>query len=71
MVPQPDPIEISIAYGVALQSQGLAEAINELIIFASNTGEIDRSYEYWILGQGAKDHSPRWSIIRDVLGWVE
>jgi len=31
---------------------------------------IDRAYDYWILGQGAVVKRPRWSIVRDVLGWV-
>ncbi len=32
---------------------------------------IDRLYNYWILGIGAEEKGHRWSIIRDVLHWVE
>jgi hypothetical protein len=32
---------------------------------------VQRVYEYWILGRGAESRGPRWSVIRDVLGWVD
>jgi hypothetical protein len=28
-------------------------------------------YDFWILGRGAASTEPRWSVIRDVLGWVD
>jgi hypothetical protein len=28
-------------------------------------------YDYWILGKNAVPQPPRWSIIRNVLHWVE
>lgn len=34
-------------------------------------GSIDRLFKYWIQGQGAEPVEQRWSVIRDVLGWVE
>ena len=34
-------------------------------------GTLDAAYKYWILGQNAVPHQPRWSIIRNVLHWVE
>ena len=33
--------------------------------------EPEQLYEYWILGRATEDTGPRWSVIRDVLGWVE
>ena len=32
---------------------------------------IDQLYAHWILGGGAEPQQPRWSVIRDVLGWVD
>jgi len=32
---------------------------------------IESAYEYWILGKGSEKKAPRWSVIRDVLGWVD
>ena len=37
----------------------------------SKGGTLDRFYAYWILGKGAEKHGPRWSVMRNVLGWGE
>ena len=71
VVPQPDPVKVPSAFGMALDAGELADAVNEWVVFAENEGMIDRAYDYWILGQGAKDTLPRWSIARDVLGWID
>jgi Na+/H+-dicarboxylate symporter len=71
VVPQPDPVKVPSAFGLALDAGELADAVNEWVVFAANEGMIDRAYDYWILGQGAVSKRPRWSIMRDVLGWVE
>ncbi len=34
-------------------------------------GTIDKLFEYWVLGRPAHAEGPRWSIIRDVLQWVD
>lgn len=69
VVPQPNPVKIPSAFGVAKDSTELANSINEWIIFAESAGLIRESYDYWILGQGIKIKQQRWSIMRNVLGW--
>jgi Na+/H+-dicarboxylate symporter len=71
VVPQPNPVILPVAFGVARENGELATLINEWVVYASNAGIVRRAHEYWIAGQGAKTSQPRWSIIRDVLGWVE
>ncbi|UCE77142.1 MAG: cation:dicarboxylase symporter family transporter, partial [Gammaproteobacteria bacterium] len=71
VVPQPDPVKIPSAFGLALDAGELVDAINEWVVFATNEGMIQRSYAYWILGQGAEGKQPRWSILRNVLGWID
>jgi Na+/H+-dicarboxylate symporter len=71
VVPQPDPVKVPSAFGLALNAGELTDAVNEWVVFATNEGMIQRAYDYWILGQGAGEKRPRWSIVRDVLGWVE
>ena len=34
-------------------------------------GTLERLYEYWILGQRPEGRGPRWSLVRDVFGWVK
>lgn len=69
VVPQPDPVKVAYAFGVALDSGDLVDVINEWIVVATNVGAIQRAYDYWILGKGAEQKQRRWSIMRDVLGW--
>jgi len=71
VVPQPDPVKVPSAFGMALEADELADAVNEWVVFAINEGLIQRANDYWILGQGAVKKQPRWSIVRDVLGWVD
>jgi ABC-type amino acid transport substrate-binding protein len=69
VVPQPDPVTIPTAFGAALHSSDLVDAVNEWIVFARSEGAIQRAYDYWVLGKGAEGPRRRWSIMRDVLGW--
>ena len=33
-------------------------------------GTVQELYDYWILGRNAQPRQPRWSVVRNVLGWV-
>ena len=41
------------------------------ITLKRNDGTIQAYYEHWILGRSRHAVEPRWSVIRDVLGWVD
>jgi Na+/H+-dicarboxylate symporter len=69
VVPQPDPVSLPTAFGMARDARDLAEWVNEWVVFARSEGAISRAYDYWILGKGAEPRRRRWSIARDVLGW--
>ncbi|MDH4039446.1 MAG: cation:dicarboxylase symporter family transporter [Gammaproteobacteria bacterium] len=71
VVPQPHPVEVPTAFGLARNPGELGDVVNEWVLFADNAGIIQRSYDYWILGQGATVAKPRWSIMRNVLGWTD
>ena len=44
--------------------------IDNWVMLKRNDGTIDKIYDYWILGKGTEPKEPRWSVVRDVLGWV-
>jgi len=69
VVPQPDPVKIPVAFGLPLGADNLAIEVDQWVTFAQSEGLIDRAYEQWILGKDAQSRKPRWSILRDVLGW--
>jgi ABC-type amino acid transport substrate-binding protein len=69
VVPQPDPVTVPMAFGAALHSADLVDAVNQWMVFAQSEGAMRRGYAYWVLGKGAEERRRRWSIMHDVLGW--
>lgn len=48
-----------------------ADFISSWIDVKKKEHTVQRVYDYWILGQASEIVEPRWSVIRNVLGWVE
>jgi Na+/H+-dicarboxylate symporter/ABC-type amino acid transport substrate-binding protein len=71
VVPEPGLIKVPLAYAIARHDQTFASFVNTWIDLKRKDGTIDRLYRYWILGQNAAPAKPRWSIVRDVLHWVD
>jgi len=69
VVPQPNPVRLPYSFGMTLDAEDISDAVNEWVVFATSEGAISRAYDYWILGRGAEANTPRWSIVRNVLGW--
>ena len=70
VVPE-QPILIPLALALPRDEPGVASFIDTWIELKRRDGTLDALYRYWILGLGADRQPPRWSIIRDVLHWVE
>ena len=66
-----DTIKIPVAFPVPLGEESMADLLKNWINLKQKDGTISNLYNYWILGQQQKSHLPRWSIIRDVLHWVD
>jgi ABC-type amino acid transport substrate-binding protein len=60
-----------LGYAVALGNTEMADFLNHWIDLKKKDRTIEKTYNYWILGQGVTIKEPRWSIIRNVLHWVE
>jgi Na+/H+-dicarboxylate symporter/ABC-type amino acid transport substrate-binding protein len=71
VVPEPGMVKIPLAYPIARHDQAFATFMNTWIDLKRKDGTFDALYRYWILGQDQGARKPRWSIIRDVLHWVE
>jgi len=71
VVPGPAPIRVPLAYPIARHDPALAAFVNTWIALKRKDGTLDAAYAYWILGRDAAPRQPRWSIIRNVLHWVE
>ncbi len=69
--PYGDKIKIPVAFPIPLGEASMADFLKNWVELKKNDGSITDLYDYWILGQVADSHAPRWSVIRDVLHWVE
>jgi ABC-type amino acid transport substrate-binding protein len=70
-VPLPDTMAVPFAYPVARGDQDLLAFLTSWIQLKKKDGTIDDLFAHWILGEATKRREPRWSVIRDVLGWVD
>jgi ABC-type amino acid transport substrate-binding protein len=70
-IPQPDVLKAPLAYPLALGDQEMVDFINLWIELKKKDRTITQLYDYWILGKHAVPESPRWSVIRNVLHWVQ
>ncbi len=71
VVPEPGIVKIPLAYPLARRDQDWAHFMNTWIELKRRDGTIDALYGHWILGKQAVKRQPRWSIIRNVLHWVD
>ncbi len=71
VVPKPEPHVIPIGYAVAQGNQNLLNYMNSWVAMMKKGATMQQIYNRWILGKGAEEEKPRWSVIRNVLGWVE
>jgi ABC-type amino acid transport substrate-binding protein len=70
VIPEPDVVKVPLAYPIGQRDQALATFVNTWIELKRKDGTLDALYKYWILGLDATPRQPRWSIMRDVLGWT-
>jgi ABC-type amino acid transport substrate-binding protein len=71
VVPEPGVVKIPLAYPVARRDHDWAYFLNLWIELKRRDGTIDALYGHWILGKQAGTRQPRWSIMRDVLHWID
>jgi ABC-type amino acid transport substrate-binding protein len=69
VVIKPQTHKIPLAYPIAGGDRELADIINKWIYLAKDSPSFKRKYDYWIMGVGAEEKKPRWSVVRNVLGW--
>ena len=71
VVPEPGTVRIPLAYPVARRDKDFAAFLNTWIELKRRDGTIDALYSHWILGKQAGKRQPRWSIMRNVIHWVD
>jgi ABC-type amino acid transport substrate-binding protein len=61
-----------VAVAMATAPSDLNGFVDAWLELAKRDGTVDRYFSYWVMGEEPPErHVPRWSILRDVLGWVD
>jgi hypothetical protein len=71
VIPQPVVGSIPLGYPIAKTDVKMLNFINRWIEVKKKDRAVEEAYNYWILGRGAVKKQPRWSIIRNVLHWID
>ncbi len=71
VIPEEVYVAFPLGYPIASGQQEWINLLNRWIDLKRKDRTIEWAYDYWILGKGATEKRQRWSIIRDVLHWVE
>lgn len=70
-IPHPDVRKAPMAVALPRGDPDLLAFVNAWVELQTTGGRVDRLYRYWVLGEELGDPEPRWSVIRDVLHWVD
>ncbi len=64
-------IRTPAAYALPKGDTEMVEFTSNWIDLKTKEATVEALYDYWMLGGASKQKKPRWSIIRDVLHWVD
>jgi ABC-type amino acid transport substrate-binding protein len=70
-VPHPRIVAMPIAYPMPREARDMVQYVNTWIELKKRDQTLEDLHNYWILGKEAVKREPRWSIIRDLLHWVD
>ncbi|HYV56084.1 MAG TPA: cation:dicarboxylase symporter family transporter [Candidatus Nitrosopolaris sp.] len=70
-VVRPSRLRAPIAFGTAREDADFRNFLDTWILLKREDGTIDALRRYWIDGLDDRAKTPRWSIVRDVLHWVQ
>jgi Na+/H+-dicarboxylate symporter len=71
IIPGPQVVAQPLGYPMAKGDHEMVNFMNRWIDLKKKDKTIENIYNHWILGQGAVEKQPRWSVIRNVLHWVD
>jgi ABC-type amino acid transport substrate-binding protein len=71
VVPFNMQVRVPMGYPLPGGDEEWARYVSRWVEMNVKNGLVDRLFTHWIGGGGAKPKEPRWSVIRNVLHWVE
>lgn len=70
IVPKGLKLRAPVAFVLPKGQLDYIQYINTWLELKKENGFQDSVYNYWILGENPKAIKPRWSVMKDVLGWL-
>lgn len=72
-LPKPHLFVYDVAYPIPIAKGDyfFLEYLNHWLTLQQTSGVVAQQFDYWILGKTPYRKKPRWSIIRNVLHWVD
>jgi ABC-type amino acid transport substrate-binding protein len=70
-VPPTPAVRVPTGYAVARSNTELLRYLDTWLLTAKLNGTIEQFYRYWMLVQVKHTQQPRWSVVRNVLGWID
>lgn len=67
----PTETKIPTSYALPKGDIEMMEFVSSWVELKQIEGTTDQLYQYWMLGGVTKKKEPRWSVIKDVLHWVD
>lgn len=58
-----------LVYLFGSPDQSMRNFLDGWVYLKRHDGTIDLLYEHWVLGKTAEPRKPRWSVVRNLLGW--
>ncbi len=71
VIPDMPRVALPLFYAIGSNDPEMREFLEHWIELKEGDGTMQELYEHWILGRERGPREPRWSVIRDVLNWVE
>ena len=72
VTPWLDDFKVPIVYPYSGDDDNqMDEFMDHWVLLKQHDGTTKRAFEHWILGRGGDKKGPRWSVIRNVFGWVD
>jgi Na+/H+-dicarboxylate symporter/ABC-type amino acid transport substrate-binding protein len=70
VVPKGVNVKAPTGFGLPHGQVEFSSFMNTWLDLKKKNGDIDKFFHHWILGEGQTHREPRWSVIRNVLHWV-
>jgi len=71
VVPHPLEYRVPLGYPLPKGDDAWVNFVSEWTTLRQKNGTVQALFNHWITGDGARSKQQRWSVIRDVLHWVD